>query len=220
MPFVETVLGGVVSLVPIHRFDDASEMLRSECDLALILCGVHFDESRMYDLLRLARESQPHIPFVACRVLETRLSHISVQAIAIAAEALGAKAFVDLPTLILEFGRENAGPLFRSRCSRAWVGAPYAAAPNLAQGGFPGASLMCRTDAETRFRSCPYLTLGPALAVARRTRGPRSRSQIPVGTPTFINLRIEEGAVRTGMPSFVSSCGVRSRAYPGVRLPS
>lgn len=102
LPFVETVLGGFVSLVPIHRFDDAIEMLRSECDLALILCGVHFDESRMYDLLRLARESQPHIPFVACRV-------------AIAAEALGAKAFVDLPTLILQFGRENAGPLFRSR---------------------------------------------------------------------------------------------------------
>lgn len=115
LPFVETVLGGFVSLVPIHRFDDAIEMLRSECDLALILCGVHFDESRMYDLLRLARESQPHIPFVACRVLEARLSHISLQAIAIAAEALGAKAFVDLPTLILEFGRENAGPLFRSR---------------------------------------------------------------------------------------------------------
>jgi hypothetical protein len=35
-----------------------------------------------------------------------------------------------------------------------------------------------------------------------------------------INLRIEEGAVRTGMPSFVSSYGDRPRAYLGVQLPS
>lgn len=115
LPFVIRALSGFVSLVPVHQFDEAIEMLRSEPDLALILCGVHFDESRMYDLLCFARESHPHIPFVACRILEFKLSRISLQAIVIAADALGAVAFVDLPTLIAEFGRKKAAPLFRGR---------------------------------------------------------------------------------------------------------
>jgi hypothetical protein len=57
---------------------------------------------------------------------------------------------------ILEFGRENAGPLFGSRCSRAWVGAPYAAAPNLAQGRFSRCESNGPHRREARFRSCPY----------------------------------------------------------------
>ncbi len=72
--------------------------------MALILCGVHFDDSRMFDLPRTARSDFAAIPFVCCRI----------QAIDIAAKSLGAAAFVDMPGLSREFGNDGAEAQFRS----------------------------------------------------------------------------------------------------------
>lgn len=66
----------------------------------LIVCGLHFDDSRMFDLLRHAK-SNPRtrsIPFVVVKASDGELSPTLQQGIEIACAALGADCFVELTT--------------------------------------------------------------------------------------------------------------------------
>jgi hypothetical protein len=74
----------------------------------LICCTVYFDDSRMFDLLTWVRQKAAHIPVVCARALPKDLTKISMEALRIASNAMGAAAFVDLPALIAEHGPAEA----------------------------------------------------------------------------------------------------------------
>lgn len=65
---------------------------------SLVVCGCHFDEGRMYDLLRhmKATPALQNVPFLAIRVLEGELDDALYESVKIAVRALGGNAFVDL----------------------------------------------------------------------------------------------------------------------------
>lgn len=109
IPRLERILGGDLDFLPVHSLRDAKALLQSSAaSFSLIACGLHFDESRMFDLLRYARESFPRIPFVCCRVLDTRVSRVFIEATALSATNLGAVTFFDLPARAEAIGIEAA----------------------------------------------------------------------------------------------------------------
>lgn len=65
---------------------------------ALVVCGCHFDEGRMYDLLRhmKATPALSRVPFMAVRCVEGELDDALYESVKIAVRALGGNAFVDL----------------------------------------------------------------------------------------------------------------------------
>lgn len=66
---------------------------------ALVVCGCHFDEGRMYDLLRhmKATAGLVRVPFMAVRCVEGELLDDTLyESVKIAVRALGGNAFVDL----------------------------------------------------------------------------------------------------------------------------
>ena len=72
-----------------------------------ILCTIHFDDSRMFDLVRYARARAPEVPCVCTRLLDTMLKGSLLQGMLIAVDSLGAK-FVDRYELQRAYG-EKAG---------------------------------------------------------------------------------------------------------------
>lgn len=109
---VRRILDAYVTLLPVNSLTAAQYELAVNRTLALILCGVHFDESRMYDLRVFARHAYPRIPFVSCRILNTEIPRISRDAIALS-PAFGDSIFLDLPALIEQFGNEEGERRFR-----------------------------------------------------------------------------------------------------------
>src|SRR4051794_21969321 len=89
------VLGGH-ELSVAHTLHEAAGLIeRREFDL--IVVGVHFDESRMFDLLRYLRSAGRNRATPAVCVLGRRFESqtISIEGLEIAARALAANAFVD-----------------------------------------------------------------------------------------------------------------------------
>ncbi|HYC76147.1 MAG TPA: hypothetical protein VEI02_00845 [Planctomycetota bacterium] len=65
----------------------------------LVVCTIVFDESRMFDLLRLlkARPDWRDIPFVCAKVRPNLLvSPLALEAVAFTCRTLGAAAFIDI----------------------------------------------------------------------------------------------------------------------------
>jgi CheY-like chemotaxis protein len=78
--------------------EHAERLLRAD-QFDLIVCTVLFDDSRMFDLLRMAksRHEWQQIPFVCVRVRSHVLSdRIAREAAAFTCHALGAVAFLDI----------------------------------------------------------------------------------------------------------------------------
>ena len=107
-PTLERALGADLELIPVTTLADAVGMLERNRDLSVVICGVHFDESRMYDLLRWVRSRLPKLPFVCVRILDAELPRISLEAIELAAHTLGAAAFIDFPDLVAQRGEKEA----------------------------------------------------------------------------------------------------------------
>jgi hypothetical protein len=79
------------------HFDEAKSALMDPP--ALVVCGCHFDEGRMYDLLRFLKAAPglDHIPFIAVRCTPGELLDDALyESVKIAVRALGGNAFVDL----------------------------------------------------------------------------------------------------------------------------
>jgi hypothetical protein len=80
---------------------------------ALIVCGCHFDEGRMYDLLRhlKATTALAKVPFVAVRCVDgdMALDDALYESVKIAVRALGGNAFVDLVRWQRKHGEAEAG---------------------------------------------------------------------------------------------------------------
>jgi hypothetical protein len=94
---LERILAGHELSCP-QTLDEVEKMLR-EHHFDLIVCTVFFDESRMFDLLRMVK-SRPEwkgIPFVCARlrrhVLDARIAR---EGVAFTCKALGAAAFLDV----------------------------------------------------------------------------------------------------------------------------
>lgn len=94
----ERALGGYVEIVPAYTFEDAVKHLETQ-EIRLILCGMYFAETRMFDLLRFVKERFPSRPFIACRVGQSEVPQVTLEAVAIAAKSMGAVEFVDIPLL-------------------------------------------------------------------------------------------------------------------------
>lgn len=96
-----------------QSIEEAIELLRTDIDI--IVCGIHFAESRMFDLLRLAKANSATraIPFVCYRDLDSELGSAVLESLEIAAKALGAATFVDMHTLKRQYGVTNADDRFR-----------------------------------------------------------------------------------------------------------
>lgn len=78
-------------------FEDAKAALMDVP--ALVVCGCHFDEGRMYDLLRFlkAAPALDRVPFVAVRCVPGELLDDALyESVKIAVRALGGNAFIDL----------------------------------------------------------------------------------------------------------------------------
>ncbi len=89
-------LGGGVVLVAAHTLQQAKALVTA--DTPLVLCDCHFDEGRMYELLRYmkARPALSRVPFLAIRVSEGELEDAMYESVKIATKALGADGFIDL----------------------------------------------------------------------------------------------------------------------------
>jgi hypothetical protein len=91
-----TILAGH-ELTFVHTLGDAQRTLGRE-KFALILIGVHFDDSRMFDLLRHLQANRVHS---GCAVICMRSQHfnspaITIEGLEIAVKALGCNLFLDL----------------------------------------------------------------------------------------------------------------------------
>jgi CheY-like chemotaxis protein len=104
---VESVLEGH-DLSKAETMAQAEQLLQEE-PFDLIICTIVFDESRMYDLLRLAKsapEWQP-IPFVVARVRPHILhSPAALRGAAFTCGTLGAAAFLDIADYQVDPKRE------------------------------------------------------------------------------------------------------------------
>jgi hypothetical protein len=94
---LERILTGHELSCP-RTMDEAEKMLR-EHQFDLIICTVFFDDSRMFDLLRLAKSlpTCKAVPFVCARLRRHVLdSQIAREGVAFTCRALGAAAFLDV----------------------------------------------------------------------------------------------------------------------------
>lgn len=107
-------LAGPFTLVHAAQLDDAVQALHGPIDL--VVCGVHFNEGRMYDLLRHLKLSPAleRLPFVAIRCVEGELEFDGAlhESVKIAVQALGGNAFVDLLRWQRQYGAQEAGRRF------------------------------------------------------------------------------------------------------------
>jgi hypothetical protein len=110
---ISGLFGEVAETVYAFTLGDAIHHL-GEGRIDLILCTIHFDESRMFDFVRYARSIAPSVPIVCTRLLDTRLSGSLLDAMIIAAESLGA-TFIDRHALIQQLGEKAGDEEFRKR---------------------------------------------------------------------------------------------------------
>ncbi len=109
---VRQMLGGRVQLAGAHTVAQAKAAITG--DTPLVLCGCHFDEGRMYDLLRYmkARPQLEFVPFLAIRLLEGELEDALYESVKIATSALGGHGFIDLLRWQRLYGHEVASRQF------------------------------------------------------------------------------------------------------------
>ncbi len=90
-------LAGSYALTAVHTLEQARAALAEGPDL--VVCGCHFDEGHMYDLLRYLKASADtvRLPFLATRCVPGELLDDALyESVKIAVRALGGNAFVDL----------------------------------------------------------------------------------------------------------------------------
>ena len=91
-------------------FDEAVRALHSPP--SLLVCGCHFDEGRIFDLLRALKKDPAcrGVPFLAVRCLRgnTTLDDTLYEGVKIAVDALGGQGFADLLWWQQQFGEPEA----------------------------------------------------------------------------------------------------------------
>ena len=112
------VLSGWADWSVVYTLEAALRGLDQHPDL--VVCTMRFDDSRMLDLAaEIAHRGD--VPLFCCRVGESELPEHSLAAAVIAAQNLGAVAFVDFPHLVREIGMEQALARFRAEMLAAFA---------------------------------------------------------------------------------------------------
>lgn len=108
------ILADSVQLIPATSLDQALKRIDDGADL--VLCGIHFDQSRMFDFLRMAkaRPASREVPFLCYRDMRSDLSATLLESLDIACRALGAAEFLDLHELRRRHGAARADEMFRA----------------------------------------------------------------------------------------------------------
>jgi len=109
-------------LVPAFSMLQARTAIKSG-DIDVVLCSIHFDESRMFELLHFAQQTAPHVPFVCCRMLHSPFNGSVIDGIARSAEAQGARGFIDFHEMQRREGTAAAAAKFSEAVS-ALLAAP------------------------------------------------------------------------------------------------
>ena len=101
---VLAALGDEFDYVIAYTMTDAYAAMQG--GVAMVLCGVHFDDGRMFDLLRLAKgdPATADIPFIPVLGEAPVNSAAMADSIRSAAAALGADGFIDLPAMSSRLG--------------------------------------------------------------------------------------------------------------------
>jgi hypothetical protein len=87
------LLGADADLIPVLSLDEALSALGQHVDL--VVCMTQFDDSRMFELLRIVHERFASVPFVACDLGCGSLGAQTLKAVEAAALIVGARAFID-----------------------------------------------------------------------------------------------------------------------------
>jgi len=84
----------------VHTIDEAKASLDGR-NYDLIVIGVHFDESRMFDLLRYVRWQERHrsTPVICVLTVDFARHAIAAEGLEIAIKALGGTAYIDLKAI-------------------------------------------------------------------------------------------------------------------------
>jgi CheY-like chemotaxis protein len=111
---VSHVLGGNAELTCCTSAAEARSLLQTR-HFNLIMCGMHFDECRMFDFLQYckANPNSRSVPFLCLRSLQGALDDAVGKSIDLASIALGAERFVDLVLWQIQFGDDNAAEKFQ-----------------------------------------------------------------------------------------------------------
>lgn len=102
-------LASTIPLVHAPTFAAAKAALRDRP--ALVVCGCHFEEGRMYELLRFLKAAPDlqDVPFMAVRCVQGELLDDTLyESVKIAVRALGGNAFVDLLRWQQRWGESQA----------------------------------------------------------------------------------------------------------------
>jgi PleD family two-component response regulator len=88
------------SLSFVRTLDEAKSILAAR-NFDLILIGVHFDESRMFDLLRYVRAQERHraTPVVCVLTVDFTRHAVAAEGLEIAVKALGGTAYLNLKAM-------------------------------------------------------------------------------------------------------------------------
>ena len=106
-PF-HAALGDDAEIVEAEALDEAVRHLTRPEEPKLVCCTVYFDESRMFDLLRWIRSQRSHIPVICARAVPKDITKISMEAVKIAADVLGASSFIDVAAIAEREGEQVA----------------------------------------------------------------------------------------------------------------
>jgi hypothetical protein len=115
---VSQVIGEDVELVFTNALSSARALLAATPDFAMVLCGVYFDESRMYDLLEHVQRDFRHLPFVVVRIVEREGRPVSMAALGAAAQAAGAAGVFDFVAISQSLGKAAAERALREAILR------------------------------------------------------------------------------------------------------
>lgn len=102
------VLGDEFDAVICHTYDDACAKL--DGTISLVTCGVHFDNGKVFDLLRHVRENPctESLPIFMLLGAGSRYSPAIVHGIRAAAKLLKVTAFTDLARFSDKLGKEES----------------------------------------------------------------------------------------------------------------
>lgn len=117
---LESLLEGY-ALLPAYTIDDALDALQRRQDIALVICAVMFDESRMFEFLRAATARHARIPVICVRAAQSDLLRSSLDSLEEVTRRAGAKAFLDVLSLSRMRGVEHARTALQS-CLREHLG--------------------------------------------------------------------------------------------------
>ena len=86
----------------------------------LVICGCHFDDGRMYELLRhlKAQAALKSIPFLAVRAAAGELEDAMYESVKIATQVLGGSGFIDLFRWRRLYGEAEAARQFGERVAQ------------------------------------------------------------------------------------------------------